>query len=210
MKNSLITNNHSVSVVAGARRLAMGCATIVMLTAGAPSAAAAVHRLSPTEMKLFKAISRSDVQERRAMKLDPILCKVARKRAKDMAKHSYFSHTDPSGQGPNRLVRLAGYVLPLWYDMTRAGNNIESIAMTGGDAAGAVAMWKDSPPHRVHVFGTIPFYREQESIGVGAFTTGGYPSRTYYVFLSAPKNESKRMPSFTLMNPAGRTVSNTP
>ena len=143
------------------------------------------------------------------MILDPILCKVARQSAKNMAQNSYFSHIDLHGRGPNLRAKRTGFLLPSWYDMTRTGNNIESIAMAGGDPQVAMDLWKNSLPHRVHLLGTLPFYRAQESIGVGSFTTGGSGSRTYYVFLSAPENRSKRPPTVTLKNPAGRKISDT-
>ncbi len=143
------------------------------------------------------------------MKLDPILCKVARNRAKDMARNSYFGHIDLLGRGPNWLAKRAGYTLPSWYDLSRSGNNIESIVLTGGKTAAALRLWKSSLPHRIHILGTIPFYRDQESIGVGTFTTTGTPSQTYYVFLSAPENLAQRPPLLTLKNPAGRAISNT-
>lgn len=143
------------------------------------------------------------------MKLDPILCKVARQRARDMARNSYFNHTDLSGRGPNWWVKRAGYALPGSYDSSRGGNNIESIALAGSDTAEVVRLWKGSPPHRVHVLGELSFYQGQESIGVGTFTTSGTPSRTYYVFLSAPENQAIYPPRITLKNSAGRLISNT-
>ncbi len=190
-------------------RNVVACAAIGQMALITPQASAAVHRLNSSEAALFKKISSDPGQQRRAIKLDPILCKVARKRATDMARNSYFGHLDLHGRGPNYLVKLAGYTLPSWYDQTRSGNNIESIVMAGSDPGVALNLWKSSTPHRVHVLGTVPFYREQDAVGVGSYTTAGSGSRTYFVFLSAPQNLAKQPPQVTLKNPAGRNISST-
>lgn len=180
-----------------------------LLTPVATQASAATHRLNANEVVLFRKISRDSSQRRSVMKLDPILCKVARNRARDMARNSYFSHVDRFGRGPNLLVKFAGYTLPSWYDMARSGNSIESLALTTGDAGEALELWRNSAPHRDHVLGEVAFYQGQESIGVGAFTSAGIPSQTYYVFLSAPANQAIRPPKLSLKNPAGRVISKT-
>lgn len=190
-------------------RCTVACATVTLLTAAAPAASAGTHRLNAGEMALFKKITHDSGQHRSVMKLDPILCKVARKRAEDMARNSYFGHIDLTGRGPNRLVKLAGFVLPSWYDQSRGGNNIESIVLTAGDTTEALDLWKNSPPHRVHLLGELSFYRDQKSVGIGTFTTSDTPSQTYYVFLSAPENQSVSPPRITLKNTAGRLISST-
>jgi len=159
--------------------------------------------------KIFELVSKDHGQERRTVALDPILCKVARDRGADMARRNYFDHVNPGGQGPNFLVRRAGFVLPSFYDNSRSGNNIESIAMHTGDPKAAFALWMGSGPHRTHLLGNEAFYQEQTSVGVGVLRSPNPPHYRYYVFLSAPANQSTRPPSVILKDPKGKIIART-
>jgi uncharacterized protein YkwD len=117
---------------------------------------------------------------------NPILAQVARERAKDMAERGYFSHTNPDGDGPNILVREAGYPLPDWYSSNQNSNNVESIGGGYETAAAVWDGWLHSPAHRTHVLAEQPFYAEQEAFGVGYYTDPNSPLKSYWVFISAP------------------------
>jgi uncharacterized protein YkwD len=117
---------------------------------------------------------------------DPVLSQVARARARDMALRDYFSHTNPDGNGPNLLVRQAGYLLPDWYGDEQNANNIESISAGHVTANDAWQAWLNSSSHRTHVLGTEPFYAEQAAYGVGYYYDPTSHYQHYWVFLSAP------------------------
>jgi uncharacterized protein YkwD len=134
---------------------------------------------------------------------------VARQRAADMGRRRYFSHTNPSGQGPNFLVTRAGYVLASFYDSTKAGNNIESIAARSpkGTANDALVQWLNSPPHRAHTM--ADFDKAQTRIGVGVVHLTTAPFATYYVFISAPPNENPKPPRVILKSSKGKIIAKT-
>ena len=182
---------------------------IISALAMVAPATAQIHQLNRDETALFKRIAADSGQMRNTVRLDPILCIVARDRAADMAKRDYFSHTNPDGHGVNFLVRRAGYVLPSYYDRSPSGNNLESIGMSTGRPQEMVSLWSKSSGHRVHVLGEVPFYRQQSSVGVGVFRSPKAPHYKYYVFLSAPPNGSLSPRSAILKNPKGVTIAST-
>lgn len=127
-------------------------------------------------------------QQRASMQLDPILARIARERAEDMAARSYFGHVNPDGNGPNALVRAAGYALPAWWGSVAADNFIESIAAGRSLPADTWADWMASTSHRTHILALDSFYRDQTSYGVGyAYTPNGVYHH-YWVILTAPPN----------------------
>lgn len=200
--------NASFSVSRTAARTLLGIAAATLLVS-ATDASAKIHKISREEARLFEAARKSADQGRRTMRLDPILCQVARQRAKDMARKDYYSHTDPSGKGPNYKVRKAGFKLPSYYDRSKAGNNIESLAKARGNFRTALGQWKNSPHHYVHVFAKESFFRDQKAVGVGIYRSPQDPSIKYFVFLSAPENTSKRPPRVVLVSPKGKKMAST-
>lgn len=171
--------------------------------------AAQIHRLNPDEMRLFHLVSRHAGQQRPAMRLDPILCKVARERARDMETQSYFSHVNPQGVGPNRLVTRVGYVLPVTYSAEMSANNIESIAKSAGHVSVPFALWLNSAGHRPHLLGEHPFYAAQTSVGVGVYRSSRFPHIKLIVLITAPPNASRRPPPLILKAPNGRSLADT-
>jgi len=137
------------------------------------------------EGELIDLIINDSLQQRKQMQINPILSRVARERAEDMASRGYFSHTNPDGKGANILVIDAGYNLPDFYGMLQDDNNIESIAAGFENADETLEQWIGSPGHREHVFGEISFYREQVDFGVGFAADPESPFRFYWVFISA-------------------------
>ena len=166
-------------------------------------------QMKSAEMKLFNLVKQDKDQQRDELSLDPILCKVARARATDMVKRNYFSHVNPDGKGANYLVEHAGYVLPDYYDHSAPANNIESIGMSTGTAAGMLASWKKSKYHRPHLMGEIAFYKAQVRVGVGICTSSKAPYNKYFVFISAPPNASLNPPFWILKSPSGKVIATT-
>jgi hypothetical protein len=186
--------------------IAVGLAASLAIAA---PATAGIHQLNSAEATLFKRISSNAGQQREKLVLHPILCKVARQRAADMARRGYASHTNPEGLGPNTLVRGAGFVLPSSYDASPAGNNIESFVAAHGTPKEAVTLWLESIHHRPHILGEDGFYQEQTSIGVGVVRSTQAPYYKYHVFLSAPPNAAISPRSVVLKNPKGMTIAST-
>jgi len=69
-----------------------------IFVAAACPASAGSHTMNAEEMKLFRLATNDREQLRPEAKLDPILCRVARKRAADMVRRDYFGHVNPSGK----------------------------------------------------------------------------------------------------------------
>ena len=99
-------------------------AALVYLTLGCVNVAEA--QLNSQEQRIVALMQSTGGQQRAFLTVDPILSKVARAKAADMAKRRYFAHTNPDGKGPNYMVKQAGYSLPAGYDQSADGNNIES------------------------------------------------------------------------------------
>jgi hypothetical protein len=149
-------------------------------------APAGAVELNSQEQQIFYCLKTAGGQHRPFVVLDPILCRVARQKAADMANRRYYSHTNPDGHGPNWLVREAGYALPDYYDQSAGGNNIESINAGRASAGDAWSSWMDSGPHRQHLLGENSFYAAQTSVGVGFVADPDSEWRYYWVVLTAP------------------------
>ena len=181
---------------------------ICLLWTAAEPVSAADHTMSAAEMKLFSLVERHKEQTRAELKLDPILCVVARSRAADMVARKYFSHTNRDGKGANLLVEEASYWLPDFYSELKNANSIESLASGAMTPARIVGMWKNSPMHRAHVFATNPFYREQTRIGIG-IARNPKTGSSIFVFISAPENLNPSPSYWMLRNSAGVAITST-
>ena len=153
-----------------------------------PWAALAGYVLSSEEALIADYMVNDPNQGRPSMQLDPILSRVARERAADLAARNYFAHTNPDGYAANALVRQAGYVLPTWWGTGLTDNYIESIAAGRSSAADTWADWMASPPHRTHILATDAFYQNQTSYGVGYAYSADSTYHHYWVILTAPPN----------------------
>lgn len=142
--------------------------------------------LNEQEAAIAQLMEADPGQNRKDPVCNPILAEVARGRARDMALRDYFSHVNPDGDGPNLLVREAGFLLPDWYTKDQDANNIESIGAGYDTPQAAWQAWLNSSAHRRHVLGTDPFYASQNSYGVGFYTSPGSTYKFYWVFISAP------------------------
>jgi uncharacterized protein YkwD len=130
-----------------------------------------------------------DGQRRPRLTWNPILARVARERAWDMALRGYFSHVNPDGLGANTLVERAGYRLPAAYDHRPAGNNIESAAEGYASAGTAWRHWMASPHHRTHLLGLNAEFQEQTEFGIGYALRPGSRFGSYWVVLIAQPAE---------------------
>lgn len=163
--------------------LAALTAIAVALSLGLPSAKA---QLNSQEQKIASLMASASGQQRSSVQVDPILSRVARARAADMAQRHYFAHVNPDGHGANFLVRQAGYALPADYDQSPGGNNIESVAAGNPTPEEAWSNWMGSAPHKAHLLAQNSFYVGQTSIGVGYYYDASSDYKHYWVVLSAP------------------------
>lgn len=186
--------------------LAVGMAALIFVPAAAP---AKIHKLTGEEWRFYKAIKKDKLQARNVMKLDPILCMVARKRAKEMARLGEFSHIDRRGNGPNRRALKAGYQFPAYYERGKTSNNIESIVRTTGTYRYAIKTWKTSTGHKIHVFGLADFYRKQRFCGIGIYRARKGLRERYCVFLAAHPNQAKKPPKVILYDHKKRLLAST-
>ena len=163
-------------------------------------------QLNSQEQRVATLLTNASGQQRPFVQVDPILSRVARARAADMARRHYFAHVNPDGHGPNYLVREAGYTLPASYDQSPSANSIESAAAGDTSADGAWSTWMGSAPHKKHLLGQDPFYAAQTSLGVGYYYDANSEYQHYWVVLTAPPAG----PALAISSPAanaGLTVS---
>ncbi len=142
--------------------------------------------LNDQEKRIEELLRSHADQQRASLACNPTLAAVARARAEDMGRRAYFAHVNPDGQGPNYLVRQAGYVLPASYSQEMNGNNIESIGAGSADADGMWGAWIVSEKHSTHLLGKTNFFAEQIHYGIGFAQVPGSPYQYYWVFVSAP------------------------
>lgn len=180
------------------RHLRIFLAAIFIATVDLPTA---VAQLNSQEQRLATLLTNASGQQRPSVQVDPILSRVARARAADMAKRGYFAHVNPDGHGPNYLVRQAGYTLPASYDQSPRGNSIESASAGDRNADEAWSGWMGSAPHKQHLLGLVAFYAEQTALGVGYYYDAGSDYQHYWVVLTAPPPG----PALTITSPAANT-----
>jgi len=146
-------------------------------------------RLTLNERLLAELFIKDSKQKRKRedLECDPVLTKVARAQAADMAKRNFFASVNPDGIGPNYLVRKAGYQLPDWWDTDKKINSIESIAAGYPQAADAWKAFLKSEGHRVHVNAEDVFFTNQTSFGIGWAYLEGSTYKNYWVIITAPK-----------------------
>ena len=150
-----------------------------------PLSAPTAHQPNANEDRLVELMRTHPQQQRATMRYNPVLARVARERASDMAARGYFGHTNPDGWGPNALVRQAGYLLPSYYGVAPDTNNIESI---GAGPATADEVWQlflNSAAHRAHLLGLTSFYAEQVEYGIGYVAAPGTTYGHYWVIITA-------------------------
>lgn len=134
--------------------------------------------------QLFLLLKNHPDQQRKIMNRHPLLDEAAQIKAEDMAKRLYLSHTSPDGLTANENIVLTGYKIPDYY--SKKGNNGESLyrGHNGEKINRPVDGWYNSPHHKIHVFGTDNFFKDQECIGVG--WAESFDDYAYVVFISMP------------------------
>lgn len=162
-----------------------------MLAAEAPSVEPKqdVCELNAEEQGIIDRMGQAEDQGRDVIHCNPILARVARARAADMATRGYFNHVNPDGHGPNYMVSEVGYELPSWYDHHDEANNLESIGGGYTTPDTVWAAWMDSPNHRVHLLGGNSFYADQHEVGVGYVNDPNSSFGQYWVVITAPTPE---------------------
>lgn len=127
------------------------------------------------EEQISTLMKQAPRQRRASLTHNPMLARVARERAYDMARRNYFGHVNPDGFGANYLVRQAGYLLPTNYGKKKSSNDIETIASGNKTPADVWAAWMGSSGHKKHLLGEAKFYAEQVEFGVGYAYVCGEP-----------------------------------
>ena len=117
------------------------------------------------------------------LRCNPALTRAAENRAKSLADGNYFAHCDLEGKCANRYAREAGCRLPDYY--SENGNNIESLVAGPADWSIAYFFLSNSPAHGDHLFGRLPFFREQLDYGIASIHQPGSLYGHYYVYLIA-------------------------
>jgi uncharacterized protein YkwD len=143
------------------------------------------HQPNAHEAGLAELLRNHPQQQRSAFTYNPLLARVARERAADMAARGYFAHTNPDGVGPNALVREAGYVLPAYYGSEPDANNVESIAGGPSTPEAVLDLLLNSAGHRTHILGLHEFYAAQIDYGIGYVAAPGSRYGHYWVILTA-------------------------
>lgn len=142
-----------------------------------------VCQLNEQEQRIAELMLSHPEQAHPALTCNPTLAAVARARAEDMGNRAYFGHVNPDGQGPNYLVRQAGYPLPAEYNQDANGNNIESIGAGANNADGMWNAWMVSSKHLTHILGKNEFFVQQSEYGIGYAQVPGSPYQYYWVVI---------------------------
>jgi hypothetical protein len=187
--------------------------TMVLLVAGILTLSSVAHAKEATVPNGYAddtleggiaTLMKSDYSQRRSsLSYSPILARIARERAYDMAMRGYFSHVNPDGIGPNFLVTQAGYPLPDFYGSERSGNNIESIAAGNATVDDTWRQWMGSSGHRTHILGLKDFYAEQTDYGIGHAYVPGSRYSHYWVVITARRGVRNSSSAANNSNSAG-------
>ncbi len=137
------------------------------------------------EQALADLLRNDPHQQRTTIDCNLTLSRVANAMAADMATRNYFNTVNPEGNGPNYLVRQAGYILPDYYSQTDDANHIASIAAGLGAAD---QIWA-SQENSAHLHGSTQFYERQTEFGVGYAYNPNSEYKHYWVTLIAEPGE---------------------
>lgn len=153
--------------------------------------------------ELSLLIANDKGQQRLVLKCNPTLVMLAETKAKDMAERGLVSHF--LGGSPNTRIRDAGLTLPDYYGDAMS-NQVEALA---GGYTTAEDVWyalKGSTSHRQHLLAELPFYQEQDQIGIAFYKDYSTPHVEYWaIYLtkladsSLPDSETQPQTSTTLL-----------
>jgi len=164
--------------------------------------------------ELSLLIANDKGQQRSVLKCNPTLVMLAETKAKDMAERGLVSHF--LGGSPNTRIRDAGLALPDYYGDAMS-NQVEALA---GGYTTAEDVWyalKGSTSHRQHLLAELPFYQEQDQIGIAFYKDYSTPHVEYWaIYLtkladsSLPDSETKPQTSTTLLLKGQKKFENVP
>ena len=153
--------------------------------------------------ELSLLIANDKGQQRKVLTCNPILVTLAEEKTKDMAERGLVSHF--LGGSPNTRIRDAGLALPDYYGDAMS-NQVEALA---GGYTTAEDVWyalKGSTSHRQHLLAELPFYQEQDQIGIAFYKDYSTPHVEYWaIYLtkladsSLPDSETQPQTSTTLL-----------
>lgn len=128
--------------------------------------------------ELASAIIRDPAQQRSEIRCNAMLSAIALDKAERMAEEGIVFHN--LGGSPNSRLREAGFELPEYYGDAMS-NQVEAIA-GGYKSAGSVwRAFKGSETHAKHLLGQIPFYQEQDEMGIAFLKDLSAPHVEYWV-----------------------------
>ena len=164
--------------------------------------------------ELSLLIANDKGQQRSVLKCNPTLVMLAETKAKDMAERGLVSHF--LGGSPNTRIRDAGLTLPDYYGDAMS-NQVEALA---GGYTTAEDVWyalKGSTSHRQHLLAELPFYQEQDQIGIAFYKDYSTPHVEYWaIYLtkladsSLPDSETQPQTSTTLLLKGQKKFENVP
>jgi len=139
--------------------------------AALPSVAGAAVTLTKAERAVLAAVNKERTQRGlHVLRVNAALTKAARAHVRDMAHHSYFSHTSLNGTSASARARSFGYSMAGWTSW-RAGEVLARA--TQGSAAASpqqvVAGWMRSPSHR-----RVLLARSFRDVGAGIHSGGSW------------------------------------
>lgn len=178
-----------IPLVLGLAALAGGCVVYRQMPSQgvtSPESRRQADSLSAVrERELAEILTHDPGQRRTRLTWNPLLARLAREKAWDMATRGYFGHVTPEGVGANTMLERAGYHLPAEYDHSLGGNNVESAAEGYASARQAWRHWMASPRHRAHLLGLEPRFAAQTEFGIGYAQWPGSRFGSYWVVLIA-------------------------
>ncbi|MCQ8850585.1 CAP domain-containing protein [Alteromonas stellipolaris] len=144
--------------------------------------------------KLAQLIVNDKNQARTHIHCNPTLVAIAEQKAKYMAEEGLVSHF--LGGSPNSRLRDAGLTLPSYYGDAMS-NQVEALA---GGYQTAKKVWhalKSSFSHKQHLLGEIPFYAEQNEIGIAFIKDYKTPHVEYWVIYITKLSGDEQQQSFS-------------
>ncbi|MCU7554049.1 CAP domain-containing protein [Alteromonas sp. ASW11-19] len=148
--------------------------------------------------QLALAIMTDELQQRKEIRCNGLLQVLAEEKARLMAERGMVFHNLDGS--PNSRLRNAGFELPDYYGAAFS-NQVEAIA---GGYATVEKVWrsfKKSKDHADHLLGRLPFYREQDEMGVAFVSDRTAPHVEYWVvYLTKGKTENQHRYFDTIPN----------
>ncbi len=147
-------------------------------------------RVNPSKYNAEIPINMKKIKPKHKLKWDERLAAAAEKKALDMAKNNYFSHTDKKGNGMNIMIYREGYKMNKKFIDKKSNNYFESISAGQKSAVEIVnTLIEDKgvkpPNHRNHLLGIDDFWANCTDIGVGFAKGKGSRYSTYICILIA-------------------------